>query len=545
MRRTLPDWLAHAGEATDATEVARRLDAAVGEARSCHDWRTLLRGVAAMSLASRERVVEVAQRTLEVAVSERDVWGFRDVATARATRLDDVAAARAALEAGATALRKPRTDLLGRPELARPYEWVLLGQGFIETLQDRDGMRRCLEAGRDVARAEGSGEGLCDIAPAWAEHVDRNTAAALLLEAEGMATPPWTVANAWRSLGAHAAVRRVLDAALKKATSTGAGLHVAQAWASHREPVHVRRALTRARKLATTAHDWLAIGQSAHDAGLEEAFVRAAVGKAEALAIHDEDKVRVSIAYGRWLHDAVAAARVGPRGLRPEALRKRVRELEGWETSASGLFDWLRARATPEQLTRIANADYGTDADEHLAALLDVCETGLIPKMLEWEPHEVLALTRWSTGEDVDHVARALCCAILCIAPDNMNDLVTNGPILAESCLALGAEATRLVELFFAWRSETEERDEDVGTEQPVALLLLFLVRTASAPEDPRLDALAQRLTEHATYPLEEVAEWIAGSMRADLWTDLVDRVLVPASAAHPPVARVLCGLGR
>lgn len=554
VRRTVSDWLTHAGAATDAAEVERCLAGAEAEARGCHDWRTLLRGVAELPLAPRERVAHVAARTLELAAAEREVWGFRDVATVRATRLEDEAGARAALEAGADAFREPRTDLLGRPALARGYEWVLLGKGFVETLRDPDGMRRCLEAGRAQARALRRAEDLADLATAWASHVDRAAGVALLLEAERMedadagAARPWTLANAWHSLGEPEAVHRVLDAALQASTSSDAALHVAKAWASHHDLEQARRALGRAEALAATATAWLNVGEAALDAGLGEAVVRRALGRAEALATDADARARVSGAYRDWLRDQDAATRLGPRGVRPDALRRRVRSLPEWDTSAAGLFDWLRARATPEGLANIAAADYGMDADKHLAALRDLCETGLVPRALVWEPHEVLALTRWSSGESVQHLERALCCVLLCLAPQEMDELVTNGPILAESCLALGADATHLAEQFFAWRSETEaaaEQDEEGGPEQPIALLLLFLLRAASAPDDPRLATLAEVLTEHPRYPLAMVAGWMAESMRAELWTDLADRILVPAAKDHPPAARVLRALGR
>lgn len=561
MRRTIPDWLTHAGRAVEPTEVEQCLDQAMSQAASCNDWRTLLHGVAQLQLASHERLAHIANRTLEFANAERDVWGFRDVAALRATRLDDAAGARDALEACETAFGETRTRLRDRTSVAhaltpsaRGYEWVLLGQGFVATLGDDEGMRRCLVAGRDAARAQSNADDLCDVATEWAKRVDRNGGAALLLEAEAMAgngsARPWTLANAWHSLDESAAVHRVLDTALRNATSVEAVLHVTSAWASHRDLDEVRRAIARAQELATTAHEWLQISESAFDSELGEESIRHAVERAEALA--DDDGVRglVSNAYKQWLHDEEAATRVGPRGVRPEALRERVRTLSDWTTSASSLFDWLRARATTDSLTNIANADHGMDADKHLAALRDICETGLVPRRLGWEPHEVLALTRWSDGEGVNHLERALCCTLLCVAPWDLDELVTNGPILAESCLVLGAEASHLAELFFAWRSETEASVEetepdDVGSEQPIALLLLFLLRTAAAPEDPRLEGLAKMLTEHPCYELETVAEWMTGSMRPDLWSDLIDRVLVPLRATHPPAARVLDGLDR
>jgi hypothetical protein len=557
MRRTISDWLSHARAAGDPLEVERCLDQAVAEAASCHEWRLLLEGIAELQLSSRARLTEAANRTLERAMAEREVWGFRDVAKIRATRLDDAAGARAALEAGAALLRQPRSDILGRAaellgkvELARGYEWVLLGQGFSETLCDDDGMRRCLEIGRDVARAQDNADDLCAIATEWAERVDRAEGAALLLEAEAMASNgsarPWTLANAWRALGDSEAAQRVLGAALRGATSSEAALHVASAWASHHQLDEARRAVPRAEELATTARDWLEIAESTFDAGLGEAPIRRALERAQGLATDADTRGRVSSAYKQWLDDEVAATRAGPRGLRPDALRRRVTTLSGWETSAAGLFDWLRARVTAEALRKIAGADYGMDADKHEAALRDMCESGLVPRKLAWEPHEVLALTRWASGEAVNHLERALSCTLLCLAPSDFDELVTNGPILAESCMALGAEASRQAELFFGWRAETEP-DAEAGAdpEQPIALLLLFLMRAASAPDDPRLEALAAMLVEHPHHALEEVAEWMTESMRAQLWSDLIERILVPLEATHPPTRRVLRALGR
>ncbi len=542
MKRTISDWMIHAAATADPTEVDACVDAGLAEATSCFDFRTLLRGVRELPLVSTARVDAIARRTLELAAVERDVWGFRDVAAVRATR-GDTTGARAALEACAEAFLEPGAEVP-----VRGYQWVLLGQGFAETSADHAGLRRCLEAGRDMARAHDSADDLCSVATEWATRVDRDEGRGLLLEAEQMAgngsARPWTLANAWHALSDAAAVRRVLGTALREAGSCDDALHVAHAWASHGEPDEVRRALDRAEALATTAAEWLMLGETALDAKAGADRVRRAVERAETLAEDDETRSRVASAYHRWLDDPDAAARVGPRGVRPEALRPRVRALAGWESSAADLFDALRARATVETLTNIAAADYGMDADKHLAALRDFCETGLVPRTLGWEPHEVLALTRWSSGEHVRHLERALSCTLLCLVPSDLDELVTNGPILAESCLELGPDVSHLAERFFAWCAETEpevDEGDPIGPGDPVALILLFLMRVASAPEDPRLEALAERLTGG----LASVRDWIDGSMRSDLWTDLIDRLLVPRRAEHPPTARVLAGLGR
>jgi hypothetical protein len=551
MRRTVDDWLKHAGAASDPAEVARCLDEAAAEATACHHWRTLLRGLPDLRHVSRERVIDVADRTLQLARAEREVWGFRDVATVRAACLDDRAAARAALEAGETTFRKPRTDAIGRA-FARGYEWVLLGRGYMETLDDGAGMRRCLETGRDMARARASADDLCSIASEWATRVDRTEGIVMLREAEGMmkkgSAEAWTFANAWHALDDATAVRRVLDGALKAATTTQAALLVAKAWASHDERGEVSRALSSAEALATTASEWLEIGELAFDARLEESRLRHAVERAEALCGDDDLRGRVSSAYAHWLHDEAAAVRVGPRGVRPEALRVRVRELGGWETCAASLFDWLRARATPQALAHIASADWGANTEKHLAVLQDICETGLVPRTLAWEPHEVLALTRWSSGEGVRHLDRALCCVLLCMAPGDFDEIVTDGIILLESCWALGVEAGHLAELFFAWLCETEpstNEASDASSDEAIALLLLFVMRAAAAPEDPRLPSLASRIAEHPRCSPSDVAQRIGGSMGAALWRDLFDRILAPLRASHSHVARLLDSLGR
>ncbi len=565
VRRTIPDWLKLAGAATEPAEVERCLGQAAALATSCHDWRTILGGVTEMANVSRERTLQIAERTLELARAEHQIWGFRDVATFRATKLGDEAGARDALEACIAVFRTPRTDVLGaaaaivgREELAHGYEWVLLAQGFLETLRDEQGVRRCLEAGREMARAQKNADDLCSVASEWGKRVDRAEGVALLFEAESLASngsaQPWTLANAWHALGDSQAVHRVLDGALGRAKRSGDALHVASAWASHHEPAEVTGALAVAQTLAKTAPEWLKIGEVAFDSGLEPQHVRSAVERALALAKSDDARAAVSSAYKQWLQDDAAAARVGPRGLPPEALRERgsgsgsERELPGWESSASDLFDWLRARATTGALQNIANADYGMDADKHLAALRDICATGLVPRTLGWEPHEVLALTRWSEGEQVNHLERALCCALLCIAPSAADELVTNGPILAESCLALGAEARGRAELFFAWRAGTREAGvdaDDVSPEEPIALLLLFLLRAAAAAGDPRLGALSVRLVEHPYVQSGAMNGWMADSMRAGLWSDLLEGILGPLQDAHPHVGRLMCALGR
>jgi len=581
MRRTIVDWLAHAAAAENQEAFEGCIASATAQTESFYHWRTLLGGVSELARTSPELLVRIATSTLEAAAEEREIWGFRDVAKIRATRLDDLAGARAALEACISVFTEPRPTrygmLLDQAPSTKGYEWVLLAEAFVETLGDEDGLRRCLELGRDSARARGSFDDLCSIAVHWASALDRADGLELLREAEVLANigntetlgddddepdddepdderadtharKMWTLANAWHGLGDTAAAKRVLDTALTDATTVSSAVTIASAWSSHRNTDKARLALQRAQGLASTAAHWLEIGETAFDSGQGEASVRLALQRAEFLARHTEDRARISAGYCHWLNDEGAAARLGPRGISPELFRVMVAPLPDWEASAAGLFDWLRGQITPEELLRIANADYGMGAAKHLAALTDICSTGLVPKELAWEPHEVLALTRWSSGEGVHHLERALCCVLLCFSPDSMDEFLTNAPILADSCLALGPAAIEHAERFFAWYAQTvdavelEDFDEldDEGPERTIAGLLLFVLRVRSAADDPRLTTLADRLTRPPSWSLKPLAESMATSMRPKLWAALLKDSL---DAAHPVSARLLRAL--
>jgi hypothetical protein len=553
MGRTIADWVACARRAERAEERARCLDEAIARAARVPEWRALLAGIGGLEPLDAGRLAAVAQRTLEAAAAERDVWGFRDVAAMRAGRLGDRDGARMALADGARALRDPAAGRGPSRGPVRGHEWALLGQGFAETLGDADGLRRCLDLGAEAARAAGDAGELSRIAVAWAK-VDRAAGIALVREAERLegggspAFAAWNAANAWHELGETAEAARVLDAAEAGAATVEAALTLARAWASHGQPARAEAALSRAESLATDLAGWLAIVEAAHDAGLGAPAIRRALARAEALAGDAQARAQVSRGYRLWLGDGDAAARLGPRGLPPARLRRPARTLAGWAASPSALLDWLRARVPEETLRRIAEADYGDSADVHLAALQDICETGLLPPVLPWEPHEVLALCRWEEGEGIDHLERALCAALLCLAPGDLDELITDGPILVESCLALGPEAGDGCEQLLAWRWETDAPEADWGDEidpeRPVALLLLLVLRAARAPDDPRLEALARALTAEAGGDLETLAGGLAGGMRLSLWDELVERALGPLRA-RPVFAALLAGLGR
>jgi hypothetical protein len=300
--------------------------------------------------------------------------------------------------------------------------------------------------------------------------------------------------------------------------------------------------------LAATTGEWLCIAEALFDACATESELRDALGYAETLAKDSELASRVATAYRHYLGDYTATERLGEIGQRPEQLRVRVSPLANWDSSASALFDGLRKQVTLQNLTCIANADYGMDASKHLAALRDICESGKVPRVLAWQPHEVLALTRWSDGQNVNHLERALACTLLCMAPSDTDELVTTGPLLLESCLALGTETTGHAQQFFAWLAESvaDECDEDeMPPERPVALLLLYLAYRARAPEDPRIGAMSAMLLALPDGGIAELKVQCAGSLQPKLWAHLFETLLGPAQSSDPYAGQLLAALER
>src|SRR5260221_13417688 len=67
------------------------------------------------------------------------------------------------------------------------------------------------------------------------------------------------------------------------------------------------------------------------------------------------------------------------------------------------LLDVSRQQIDDGMLAEIAAADYGIDADRHLASLRPIRDTGVVPQFIGWHPAEVLELIRWSDPENPEH----------------------------------------------------------------------------------------------------------------------------------------------
>ena len=539
MGRNVYDWLARVRDGADAGEVERCLDEAAALARGYIEWCMILDALGDLPDVTPRQVAALADRTLESAVESGEAWGFCAVATARADLLDDTAAARRALQAGVDVFR--RRDTKG-------YEWAQLAESFADTLDDLPAARRCLAEGRDAALREEDPYDLANIATTLDKLGDRPAAVAVAAEAEALLVDDshaaWTVAQAWHEIEEPAASSRLLAAATERVATAEDACVLALAWHSFEDDAGTDRALARGRELAVGAADWYEIASTSRDTGRGAPAVRAALDRAAAAVGDDVTRQRIAAAYHRWLDDAETAARIGPRGVRPETLRVAWRSLPGWHGTPAPLFDWLRARITPEALDSLAAENYGADVEDNRAALLDIVTTGLVPRSLLWEPAEVLRLAHWSSGENVDHLERAWSCTLLCLDGDDLDEVA---PGLVDSCLALGGPAPELAEQFLAWVCETDETaaaPEDGDAWPALALYALLLLRAAQAPADPRVARLASMILgsvpDHPGHP----GALYAQSLLAGLWKGLGERILVPLRSTRPDVDRLLDAVG-
>lgn len=135
------------------------------------------------------------------------------------------------------------------------------------------------------------------------------------------------------------------------------------------------------------------------------------------------------------------------------------------------------ALVTDDMLEEISRADYGMDADAHLAALLTIRDEARVPTPMTCEPKEVLELVRWSQPDDPawkpgstgrrGHAMRAFCCAALLRAgAESANDgyfFGENATLiqLIESALFLGNGLSDAAGCFLTWHLPRLSPDDE------------------------------------------------------------------------------------
>ncbi len=512
--RKIADLATEARAATERPACERLLLDAAAQAAGFHDWEEILKEFPAV--ASRELLSSLVARAIEAAQRRQEIWGFRNAAEIQARDLQDTGGARATLRAGEEMLQRRGSEVLG-------YEYGVLADGIRVASGDAGEVRRVLSVGWELAWGAKDVENLGRVANYWQKLLGRDEAVARLARVEEAARGWGDLGGViywWHALGDPAAANRVRSELVDGSARFDEVLDLVRYWRLYeKESPGIEAAIARAESLAAAAVEWFELAALVRREDGGDAIARRALDKAAELAVDVPLRAQIANSYVEWFDDAAAADRVGPRGLLPDELHEKQATLDGWDGSAAALFDWLRARVTREQLEAIAEADYGDDRERHFAALDEICRSGRIPLSLAWHPGEVVALTRWSSEPPVDHLARALCCVLLLLAaPDD--DPFNTGPILVESCLALGEEAATAGERLLArcW-----EICDHQGGASIVFLWLLSLLRGARAPDDPRLAILAETIA--ASDEAGSLREWMAGSLRADLWNQLVGEI--------------------
>jgi len=496
---TTPDWLARIGTAP----LDECLDGAEAAAERADDWNAIAAACAGQGRVGAAR--SAVARAIEVAHGEH--WPCRRAAE-QLLALGDRDGARAAIAAIEAAAPK------------QAYQWILLAKAYREVLADDDAVARCL--------ARAPADTIDDLAALAAGHVelvgDRARAIELLERAEadafarGELRALWDVANRWHgSLDEVARARDVLAAATAAATDADTTCWLAIAWGSlFGDEDAIRAALARGEALAITPADWLALAEAYRDGGdgnREDAWDRDAVRRcldaATAAQPSDAERARIAAGLRRWLGDDVPDPAVAA----PAA----ARTLPGWAIDERALFDRVRERVSAGVIDQIAGADYGCEVPKHRAGLIEIQRTGRIEAPMPWNPHEVLALTRWSEGEATDHVARAFACVALALehtmpASHHNSDLQSLLPQLIESAWLL--ELVDELHAFLAWLATTAPYDADAAW----AIVGLVLSAAQRDATDPRLAALIDRL---------EADPWVQADLARDLKESIVRRAWI------------------
>lgn len=545
---TMNDWIARA-RAGRAEERAPALARAAALASTDSDYRALA-GAYSELLNDRDAARRSLVRATEI--DPQQVWCFGDLATLLRDAFADP-------EGALATLAQAEANLTAPGELPPGYRWRQLAELYRAHGGSETAIRGVLDKGTERACSVAD---YCTMADGYAELLGEETRARkLLARAEKLAEETvtargtlrvhgwWTIANTYKSgLGDAAGARRSIERGLAMAEDVEGCATMATAWSSHAtgDQKVTRACLHKGEKLAATTEHWLALAEAYHG-DLGDALACKRCLERAATGAEGDQLRRVAHGYRHWLGDVEMAERMAPRGVAPEDLAAKRRDLIGWQADAGGLLRWLCARATSEVLEAIASADYFTGRDENLAMLGDIVETGLVPAPLPWNLHEVAALCRWSDGERVDHVERGLACTLLCldfVQPTGYTeDIVSTVPALVESCLELGAEALSMLLGALVWLLETNEPADQPAHESSDTLAAqygLLLTQVALDPADPRLVALArstvtiERALANEGWLVKPERGWlnrVLCGLRDDKWRQLTSRLLDPLDA--------------
>jgi hypothetical protein len=495
---TLGDLVRRA-DAAPIDERRALLDEAELVARDSHEW--CLIAISRASLPDRDGALRCLTTARELGGT--DVAAFRFAARIHHQLLDDVAGAQVTLAAGSAALLGDRST--------SSSAWRRLAEGWRE-LGDLDTARHYLEHGRAFAR---DAEELCDIAEAYVRIADRETAQALVHEAETRGGW-WAVANVvLRWFDDPDRARASLERGLREAGSVDDVVSITKAFVYiDAEPEDLDRCLAMAEPHASSVGDWIDLAWAHHVIVFDADEAHRCLVRAAQIATTDTDRHRIAYARHTWSLDAIdgipTTDDLPPFELRPAAFVRRAGRSSGWDRDPERLFDWLRGQLDRSRLERVAALDDGYRVEDNLAELDRIRSSGLVPHPLTWRAQQVCELERW-TSRSVDHVARAFACTVLCLdeagpCSRTEGNESTLG-VLLESCIELGAEAVSGLTSLLA--AMADAYPHTVRTSMPLFTeLTLALAAAWLDPSDPRIESLVARLIEDERRDRELATGW-------------------------------------
>lgn len=486
------------------------LDRAEAVARDAVEW------CAIADSQPRERAAHALSRAL--ALAGADVRVYRNVARIQRTRFGDVAAAQHALAAGAAALLAADTQTA---------EWCALADGW-RAAGDPDAALHYLEHARASARTV---EDFCAIGD-----LDRAEVAARTVRDRVEIARACDDAQDLDRLQAN------LAAGVTAIATVDDAITIARTLQRFGEPIGDAFAAGAAR--AESARDWIGLARVApSDREAGRCFERA-----DELADETNRNLVDCIARGLRFRGGArdeATATAVPADLVPWSARTL-----GWPHDPQALFDLVRNAVPRTTIDDIARNDYGMDYADHLAVLDEIVTTGAVRHPLPWCPLEVLQLERWNEGDEIDHLARAFACTLLCIddagplrwQDGNESTIAT----LLHSAIALGTEAVDAAIGLFAAMANAY-RDDKYDLMRSFAELALVLAAVWRDATDPRIAPLVIRLVHDEARLREDATRWSEGwllgltnfDQRHALWRALAAAILAPSVGHDPQLTRL------
>lgn len=214
--------------------------------------------------------------------------------------------------------------------------------------------------------------------------------------------------------------------------------------------------------------------------------------------------------------------------------------LQFFDPDSEELLDRLLPQIDDWMILEVASADYGQEAEKHLAPLKQFRDSRELP-LLEWHPAEVLELIRWSQPDDPDwkpggqgaygHLLRAFACSTLLRSyerPENKlrwHSFNETAVQLADSLRALDGELVPSGVKFLAWCVGRLAPLHEDGFEGPflgIALLTLAL-RIPTIGDDPIvglcrwIDAEVQSLLPEHQWRATRKMDWLLSMNYHDL----------------------------